>query len=1309
MPEKFTVPAKRLTPVNEVDGLQVTLPAFISGQCVSTPTLLQISSESLRSLHFFVATVVVLATLLFSPSHVAAAITPITWDTIGLDSNSPTSGPFIFPVGARITGPANTPGSATLQWEDPANPDPYITIRNNQTLNFTFDSSGNADVYFEVQIPAAKRTTSAYGQTRRYYITSGGNQSVTRELYIERLISQGRNAVTDIKVGTTKTNMVSVPNGGNMSLLKDNTYYIQLVGYTATSGYEQLEAFINFDNTVIQILSVEAYGSATSSTIPYLYADACSWDADPNSLNYRSCLSTGKFGGNITVTYQIKVLSVGSGSQQLNSLIHDFSGSSFHYNSDYSTTARTMYLIDPANATMSKSFFPNPTDVATGSTLTFTINNPNAGAISGLNFTDDLTTVVVTPSGGTLRVATTPSVTNTCGGTVTDLGGVNPPSSGSTGIMLTDGTVGGNSSCTIRINVTASAGSAAGTTYANTAGQLKVKLADGNNVNTTSPLATATLTVSTAAPPAPPTSGCANPVELARWNLNGTDYTGAAIASAGTSITSGSYLLASTKRPDIAYARAWANFGSASQGGMANATTTPWGGCSNGCNAGKPYPNSADTTNSWGYTGGWPAATPAPTATTQPAFEFELDSANYGGLGFATDYDLEGNWSNNDKWYLWGSADGSNWTQLNTTTNTWGAANKGAWTTGGIFNNTTLAYAKYFRITVAGAQYSGSGAGSTNAAVYLDNVKIIGCPRIKAPLILKHFAPNPVLVNGTSKLTFTISNPNLDADLTATSFTDDFTAAVVTPAGGSLKVAATPAVTSDCGGTVSNLSGVTPLSADSTGIKLTGATVPKGGTCTVTVNVTATANGTYLNTATVFDTNAGASYINSASDTLTVQAPQPAIAIFKEVATATSAPAPDSSQWRSEVVVKKDDNIYYQFTVQNDGDVQLKDVQAVDAAFPNLATCNGTGWKYGDGVTTVPLDGSNKFTLEVASNSDPFYKDFATCIIGASPVIPALNDVVSNTATVSATYNSTALPFIAALMQDTAKYYGFIPPTVTKTFGTGNITSGGNTTLTLTLGNPSTNPGNLTGVKVDDTFPAGMTLKDTTFTFTPAACGTVTRTDGTTASVAGDNAIRFAAGSIAANTTCQAQVNITSSTVGSVTNTTGTTSASGVVVAGKSASLAQTGASANASLTVMPLPSLMILKSAVVSTGNPKARPGDTITYTVTVTETNGNSPDLNSVILSDYLKDSISNYVDLRVDTYGTSPYKPFSLSPGTSGLTLGLHEYSTDNGTSWVSNNPPNPSGGYDPTITNWRLTLNGTMTPSSSFSLTYSVRVK
>src|SRR5438876_282032 len=78
--------------------------------------------------------------------------------------------------------------------------------------------------------------------------------------------------------------LTSVPAGGSMNLIVGNTYVIQLLGGTATQGYNQFEAFINLPNTIFQVLGVSTLYSADNS--PYvpgpaptandkLYADAC--------------------------------------------------------------------------------------------------------------------------------------------------------------------------------------------------------------------------------------------------------------------------------------------------------------------------------------------------------------------------------------------------------------------------------------------------------------------------------------------------------------------------------------------------------------------------------------------------------------------------------------------------------------------------------------------------------------------------------------------------------------------------------------------------------------------------------------------------------------------------------------------------------------------------------------------------------------------------------------------------------------------------------------------------------------------------
>jgi len=121
------------------------------------------------------------------------------------------------------------------------------------------------------------------------------------------------------------------------------------------------------------------------------------------------------------------------------------------------------------------------------------------------------------------------------------------------------------------------------------------------------------------------------------------------------------------------------------------------------------------------------------------------------------------------------------------------------------------------------------------------------------PSITKTFSPNPVAVNATSGLTFTITNPNATA-LTGVQFTDTFPSTLV--------VASTPN-SSQCNGTVTT-------TANS--ITLTGGTIPASKSCTVTVGTKSADAGEYHNeSGEVSSTNGGIG--NKAASTLTVAAP----------------------------------------------------------------------------------------------------------------------------------------------------------------------------------------------------------------------------------------------------------------------------------------------------------------------------------------------------------------------------------------------------------------------------------------------------
>lgn len=670
-------------------------------------------------------------------SAAAVTISPSTWNIIGLDSNTPASGPNRFPVGAKVCG--GTPGAigtATLTWDaggtDPGGTYIYLRPGSANPLTFVYGADTCGDAYFEVEV---NKVSAAYNQTRRFHITSGGvSTTVPRELFVEHLVSQARNGIRDVKLDG-----VSTPAGGHMSMYVGSTYDLELSGFTATGGYNQLESFINIPNTIFQVLSVtSAYNIVDigSYDVPTnkLYANACNWVNDPSSPIYLSCISDFKAGGDpLTVKYRVKIIGGGGTSQTLGSLIYDFSGSSFHYNADFSVGARIADIIDPNSVTITKSFSPNPTNAGGISTLTFTLGNPNGGAISGLRFTD-----VFPVSPGAMTLSST-TVTNTCGGAITNSAG-GALAVGDVGIKLSGGVVPANGSCTIQVVVTP----AATGTYTNTSNNLFVDTALGPI--DTGKSATAQLVVNNTVPPPPPPSACAAPVTIATWTMPATGQ--------GSGGPPPPY---TTKAADVAFANA--TFMSVSGAGLNNTINT--------VAMGTP----ANTPNSWAGTvpvTGW---VEAPTSSAN-YFQFDLDTSKYGGLTVTFDVGLfaSGDWANpNSNIYVKSSANGGAYTLYNTVpVTTYPQAAKGAWTLG------LVAPAATTGTTNTTFRFSTDGAGNNkpNASFQLDNVIFKGCPIPLPPTITKSFATPTVAVGGSSNLTLTITNPNSCCALSGVAFTD---------------------------------------------------------------------------------------------------------------------------------------------------------------------------------------------------------------------------------------------------------------------------------------------------------------------------------------------------------------------------------------------------------------------------------------------------------------------------------------------------------------------------------------------------------
>jgi uncharacterized repeat protein (TIGR01451 family) len=165
-------------------------------------------------------------------------------------------------------------------------------------------------------------------------------------------------------------------------------------------------------------------------------------------------------------------------------------------------------------------------------------------------------------------------------------------------------------------------------------------------------------------------------------------------------------------------------------------------------------------------------------------------------------------------------------------------------TTGGTKNNTTGQVSSTFDDGTATFRPVTGGTASASVVV------------IAPPSIAKAFNPALVIVNGTSALTLTITNPAVNTVAqTGVAFTDTLPA--------NLLVSTPNGLSNTCGGTVT-------ATAGSGSISLSGGTVAVASNCTVTVNVTPSAAATYTNTTgAVSSTNGGTG--NTATATLNAQ------------------------------------------------------------------------------------------------------------------------------------------------------------------------------------------------------------------------------------------------------------------------------------------------------------------------------------------------------------------------------------------------------------------------------------------------------
>jgi CSLREA domain-containing protein/uncharacterized repeat protein (TIGR01451 family) len=736
-----------------------------------------------------------------------------------------------------------------------------------------------------------------------------------------------------------------------------------------------------------------------------------------------------------------------------------------------------------AAPTITKAFGVATISLNGSTSLTFTITNPNTGVdLTGLAFTDNL------PSG--LVVATPNGLTSTCNGTATAVAG-----SGSA--SLSAGTVVASGNCQIVINVT-------GTTSGVKNNSVQVTSTEGGTGNTSN----ASITV--AAPPviikafgaaSIPLNGSTSLTFTIQNNNTTTTLTGVGYSDtlpSGLVVATPNGLTGSCGGGTIT---ATAGSGSVS---LSGATLTQSTSCTfainvTGTTAGTQNNTTGNVTSTEGGTGGTASASinvvAPPTftkafgasnvplnGTTSLTFTITNPAANAvaengiaftdtlpAGLVVATPNGLTNNCGGTVTAVAGSGSISLTGGTIATPGNSCTVVVNVTATTSGVKNNTT------------GAITSTNGGTGTTASASLTVATAL--------TITKAFGAASVPLNGTTSLTFTITNPNAGLGVTGVAFTDNL------PSG--LVVATPNGLTNTCNGTPAavSTSGVVSLSAG---------TIAANGSCTVAVNVTGTTAGVKNNSVQVSSTEGGTGNTSNAS--ITVVAPPVIIKAFG----AASIPLNGSTSLT--------------FTIQNNNTTTTLTGVGYGDTLPSglvVATPNGLTGSCGGGTITATA-GSGSVSLSGATLAPSTSCTFAINVTGTTA--GTKNNTTGNVTSTEGGTGGTASASINVVA----------PPSIAKAFGAVTVGIGGVTSLTFTITNPGANAVAETGVAFTDTLPAGMIVA------TPN--GLTNTCGGTATATAGSNSISLTGGTIAASSSCTLVANVTVTAGGTYNNVSGNVS-----------------------------------------------------------------------------------------------------------------------------------------------------------------------
>ena len=423
----------------------------------------------------------------------------------------------------------------------------------------------------------------------------------------------------------------------------------------------------------------------------------------------------------------------------------------------------------------------------------------------------------------------------------------------------------------------------------------------------------------------------------------------------------------------------------------------------------------------------------------------------------------------------------------------------------------------YINSLAVGALVTSNGTNAASATATLT----VNSSVVVTPTLGKAFSPATVDAGGTSTLTITLSNAGTTAASLTSPLTDTLPSGLVASGSASTTCAGGAASTASSNVTAQDRI-IKPQWAGGTGstVTLTGGTIPAGGSCTVTVSVTAAAAGSYMNSlaAGALVTSNGANAAPAVA-TLTVNGPAVAPTLGKAFSPATIVAGGTS---------------VLTITLNNPNSTAASLNAALTDTLPSGLVASGSAsttcaggtastasstvtaqdriikpqWAGGTGSTvtltggTIPAGGSCTVTVSVtAANGGSYINSLAAGALVTSD-------------------GNNAAPAVATLTVST-------PSAVTlgKAFSPATINAGGTSTLTITLSNTGTTPASLTA-PLTDALPSGLAVSSSA----GSTCG------GTLTASTGTSTVTLTGGLIPAGSSCTVTVSVTAAAAGSYFN-----------------------------------------------------------------------------------------------------------------------------------------------------------------------------